>query len=216
MRRFAIALLLAAAAPIFMGAGGSVFPSIHESQLSPADRDELDAVSAYLNGITTLKGGFLQIEPSGNVSEGTFYISKPGKMRFEYKPPSATLMVADGHTVAVANTRLNTVDLYPLWETPLGLILNKTIDIRHNPQFVSLEHQQGSLVINMRTNQSHTRANIALVFSEPEYELRQWTVIDNQGSSTTVALRDLVPGATLAPSLFVLPQKNPAPRGRQD
>lgn len=208
MRRFALVLLVALSTPLLMGAGDSVFPSIRTRTMTQADRDELDAISAYLNSIVTLKGGFVQIAPTGDMSEGTFYLSKPGKLRFEYNPPAPILLVADGHNVAVANRQLRTVDTYPLFETPLSLILNKTVDLRHSPQFVSMQHQQGSVVINMRSNQAHSKANITLVFSEPVYELRQWTVLDNQGLATTVALRDLQPGATVSPSLFVLPDKN--------
>lgn len=208
MRRLAFALLVALSTPLLMGAGDSVFPSIRTRTMTQADRDELDAVSAYLNSIVTLKGGFIQIAPSGDMSEGTFYLSKPGKLRFEYNPPVPTLLVADGHGVAVVNKRLKTIDTYPLFETPLHLILDKTIDIRHSAQFVSMQHQQGTVVINMRSNQAHSKANISLVFSEPAYELRQWTVLDNQGLATTVALRDLQPGATVSPSLFVLPDKS--------
>jgi outer membrane lipoprotein-sorting protein len=135
-------------------------------------------------------------------------------MRFEYNPPSPTLIVSDGHTVAVANKRLNTVDRYPLADTPLGLILNNTIDLRHDSRLVSVVHDQGAIVLGLRTSDNRTKANIALVFSEPEYELRQWTVVDNQGLSTTVALRALVPGTPLAPSLFILPDKNPFAHGR--
>ena len=213
MRRIARALLIAVCAPLLMGPGQAPPP---RAQLSDADRAELDEISAYLNGITTLKGGFIQIEPNGAADEGTFYISKPGRMRFEYKPPSPTLIVSDGHTVAVANTRLNTVDRYPLSQTPLGLILDDKIDLGHNSQLVGVEHQQCAIVVALRTDNNHVKANIALVFSEPAYELRQWTVIDNQGLSTTVALRSLLPGTALAPSLFMLPDKNPFAHRRQD
>ncbi len=205
MRRFAFALLLAVSAPLLMEAGQPA-PQRH-LDLSAADRDALDAVSAALNGITTLRGGFYQIEPSGALTEGTFYIAKPGRLRFEYKPPSPTLIVSDGRTVAVANRRLATVDRYPLNDTPLRLIVGNNIDIRHNPQLVSVAHQQGAIVIGMRTSTNRAKANLALVFSEPDYELRQWTVVDDQGLSTTVALRNVVPGTPLAPALFVLPDK---------
>lgn len=215
MRRFALALAIALAAPVlFLGAGQP--PPPRHLDLSEADRSELDAISAYLNSLVTLKGGFLQINPDGTTSEGQFYISKPGKMRFEYRPPVPTLIVADGHTVAVANTRLNTVDRYPLADTPLGLILGTDVDIRRNPQLVSVEHQQGAIVIHLRTSQNRQRANLTLVFSEPAYELRQWTVIDEQGLSTTVALRNVTPGVSLSSSLFVLPDKNPFARRQQD
>ncbi len=212
MRRLALAIALLS--PLLMAAGQPA-PQRH-LDLSDADRTELDQISAYLNGMTTLKGGFVQIEPSGGVEEGKFYISKPGKMRFEYNPPSPTLIVSDGRTVAVANKRLNTIDRYPLSDTPLGIILNDKIDLRHNPALVSVEHQQGTIVIGLRTSSNRTNANIALVFAEPEFELRQWTVIDNQGLTTTVALRDMEPGAAVAPALFVLPDKNPfAHRGQE-
>jgi outer membrane lipoprotein-sorting protein len=214
MRRFALAVLVFITTPLLM-AGGLPAPS-RPRDLSEADRVALDGISASLNRMATLKGDFVQVDPSGDVDQGAFYISKPGRMRFEYKPPSPTLIVSDGRTIAVANTRLNTVDRYPLSETPLGLVLGNDIDLRHSPALVSIQREPGLIVVGARSNLNIARANISLVFSDPGYELRQWTVIDNQGLTTTVALRDLVPGAVLSPSLFQLPGKNPFARHPQD
>ena len=202
------------AAPVLTGASHPAPP--HPPALDEAERAALDAISARLNELGTLKGEFTQINPDGSTSEGTFFISKPGKMRFEYKPPTPTLIVADGATVAVANTKLNTVDRYPLSETPLGLVLGNDVDLKNDTALVSIERQQGAIVIGARTNANMSRANISLVFTDPGYELRQWTVIDNQGLTTTVALRDLVAGAVLPPSLFLLPDKNPFARRPQE
>lgn len=214
MRRSVFALLVLLAAPMLMGASHPAPP--HRPALDDADRATLDAISARLNELATVKGEFTQINPDGSTSEGTFFISKPGKMRFEYKPPTPTLIVADGKTVAVANTKLNTVDRYPLSETPLGLVLGNEVDLKNDTAVVDVEHQQGSIVVGARTNANMGRANISLVFSDPGYELRQWTVIDNQGLTTTVALRDLVAGAPLSPSLFLLPDRNPFARHSQE
>ena len=206
MRRFVLAMLVALSTPLTMGAADP--GAVTVMTMTQADRDELDAISAYLNGIVTLKGGFVQVSPNGDMSDGLFYLSKPGKLRFQYNPPVPTLVVSDGHWVAVANRRLKTIDRYQLFRMPFRVILDSKVDIRTNPQFVSLQHQQGSIVINMRTGENRSKANISLVFSEPNYELRQWTVLDDQGLATTVALRDLQPGAVLASTLFVLPDKN--------
>jgi outer membrane lipoprotein-sorting protein len=214
MRRFAFLLFALLSSPALMGAGHPAPP--HQIVLDDSDRALLDVISTRLNDIATLKGDFVQINPDGNISQGAFYISKPGKMRFEYQPPTPTLIVADGRTVAVANTRLNTVDRYPLSETPLGLVLGNDVDLKNSVALVSVEHQKGAIIIGARTNGNMSRANISLVFSDPGYELRQWTVIDNQGLTTTVALRDLVVGATLSPSLFLLPDKNPFARHSQE
>ena len=104
MRRSVFALLVLLAAPMLTGASHPAPP--HRPALDDADRATLDAISARLNELATVKGEFTQINPDGSTSEGTFFISKPGKMRFEYKPPTPTLIVADGKTVAVANTKL--------------------------------------------------------------------------------------------------------------
>ncbi len=176
---------------------------------SDADRAQLDRVSAYLNSIRTMKGGFVQIGPDGQVDQGTFALAKPGRIRFEYAPPTPTLIVSDGSTVAVENTKLKTVDRYPLGDTPLDLILGDTIDLAHNRAVVGVERQQDALVIRARSNTNRTQSNITLTFSQPELELRQWTVIDNQGLSTTVALRDAQAGAAVPGSLFVIPDRNP-------
>src|SRR5690349_22548482 len=214
MRRIVLALFALAAAPLLMGAGHPAPP--HRLAVSDSDRAVLDAISARLNEVATLKGDFVQVNPDGNLTQGVFYISKPGRMRFEYKPPTPTLIVADGRTVAVANTKLNTVDRYPLSETPLGLVRGNEVDLKNDTAVVDVEHQQGSIVVGARTNANMSRANISLVFSDPGYELRQWTVIDNQGLTTTVALRDLVAGAPLSPSLFLLPDRNPFARHTQE
>lgn len=203
MRRFALVLLLVFAAPVSLG-----FAPPRPAPVSDADKVELDAISAYLNGIATLKGGFYQIDPNGGMDEGRFFLSKPGKIRFEYKPPSPTLIVSDGSTVAVANRRLATVDRYSLSDTPLRFLLADKIDLRRDHHLISVAHQQGAIVIAMRSSTTRTKANMAIVFSEPDYELRQWTVVDDQGLSTTVALTGLVPGPALAPDLFALPTKD--------
>ena len=173
-----------------------------------ADRAELDRVSAYLNSIKTMRGGFVQIDPNGDVDQGTFAISKPGRMRFEYRPPAPTLIVSDGATVAVSNTQLRTVDRYPLDQTPLDLILGDRIDLAGSHEIVGVARQQDAFIVKARSRGGRAQGNITLTFSEPDLELRQWTVIDNQGLSTTVALRDVQTGIEIPGSLFVLPDKN--------
>jgi outer membrane lipoprotein-sorting protein len=201
MRSAAIALALAcgllAAQPLFAAPG----------TYNAVDRVELNRVSAYLNSIRTMKGGFVQIDPNGDVDQGTFAISKPGRMRFEYRPPTPTLIVSDGRTVAVANSQLRTLDSYPLNQTPLDLILGDKIDLAGSHEIVGVARQQDAFIVKARSRGGRTQGNITLTFSEPELELRQWTVIDNQGLSTTVALRDVQTGIDIPASLFVLPNK---------
>ena len=202
MRRLASLLFVILAAGLTTGAGQP--PPPRYIAFSEADRADLDRVSAYLNSIHTMQGDFVQIGPNGQLDQGRFYLEKPGKLRFEYQPPSPMLIVSDGRTMAVSNSKLKTVDRYPLSSTPLDMLLSDKTDWRHESSIMRVTRQPGTLVIEARTSRNRNKPNIAITFSEPQLELRQWTIIDDQGLPTTVALRNVETGVTLSDSLFVL------------
>jgi outer membrane lipoprotein-sorting protein len=176
---------------------------VNAASLKRQDAADLDRVSAALNTIHSLKGAFVQIDPNGQIEQGQVYIQKPGKMRFEYQPPSATFVVSDGIDVAVFNKKLNTADRYPLSTTPLNILLSDHINLRENKYVVGIEHRPGEIVVNARSNDRRMTGNIAIVFSDPGLELRQWTVVDAQGLATTVTLRNLQTEVSLDPALFL-------------
>jgi hypothetical protein len=64
--------------------------------LSPDDQALVDQASRYLEDFTALKGRFVQTDANGAVSEGAFYLQRPGRARFAYDPPSNELIVSDG------------------------------------------------------------------------------------------------------------------------
>ena len=207
MRRASVAVFLAVAAIGLSGAGQPA-PTIQYT-LTDQQKDDLDKVSAYMNSMHSLEGEFIQIDPNGQIDQGEVFIDKPGRMRFEYEPPAPILIVSDGSTVAVQNKRLNTLDRYPLWTTPLKLLLSDDVNLRHNSLITDVVEQSGTLVVQAKSERTRSRANLSLTFTWPELELRQWTVIDDQGLSTTVSLRNIQQNVALQPSLFVLPKKSP-------
>ncbi|MDE2072229.1 MAG: outer membrane lipoprotein carrier protein LolA [Alphaproteobacteria bacterium] len=207
MRRlFAAALCCMAAVAL----GAAAAP---QAQFNVAQQAMLDKLSASLNAVHSMQGGFVQIDPNGGLEQGKFYIEKPGRMRFEYAPPTPTLIVSDGTTIAVKNTKLNTVDRYPLVSTPLDLVLSDKLDLKDNKAVYGVQREGDSLIVKARSTDSRAPGSITIVFSDPGLELRQWTVIDAQGTATTVALRDVEKDVSLSPALFVLKEHNPFTRG---
>jgi outer membrane lipoprotein-sorting protein len=208
MHRSLVALA-AAVSIVLLGGAGQMAPQRLTRAYSDEQKTELDKISAYLNAIHTMKARFVQIGPEGGVDQGTLYISKPGQIRFEYNPPSPLLIVATAGSVYVRNSRLNTLDHYDLSDTPLGLLLNQNVDLKTNKAVMGIADQAGAVVVQARTSANRNNSNITLVFSSPGLELRQWTVRDNQGGNTTVALQSLETGAAIDPALFTPPQKAP-------
>jgi outer membrane lipoprotein-sorting protein len=96
-----VLLGLAVMAGLLLAVGSANAAS--NDQLSEAQLAVVKKLGDYFNSLTTMKGEFTQVSPKGNVSAGVFYISKPGKMRFEYAPPNPFVIVSDGRWVTVKN-----------------------------------------------------------------------------------------------------------------
>lgn len=208
MRRLSLAFA-AVCSVVLLGGAGQQAPQRLYQAYSDQEKADLDKISAYLNGMHSLRAGFIQIGPQGGVDQGEVAIQKPGQIRFEYRPPSPVSIVATGGQVYVKNSKLNTVDNYDLSDTPLGLLLNETVDLKTNKAVLGVVEQEGAIIVRARTSTNRNNSNITLMFTAPNIELRQWTVKDAQGGNTTVALRNLQPGATLDPAIFAVPTKAP-------
>ena len=46
---------------------------------------DLSQIELYLNNIKNLSAKFVQETSDGNIAEGKFFLSRPGKMRIEYE-----------------------------------------------------------------------------------------------------------------------------------
>src|SRR5476651_2736769 len=206
MRRLSL-VLAALCSAVLLGGAGQQAPQRLNQAYSDQEKADLDKISAYLNAIHALRAGFIQIGPEGGVDQGEVAIQKPGQIRFEYRPPSPVSITATGGSVYVKNSRLNTVDRYDLSDTPLGLLLNDNVDLKRNKAVMGVFEQNGAIIVRARSSANRNDSNITLVFSAPAIELRRWTVKDNQGGNTTVALQNLQIGAGLDPGLFAVPVK---------
>ena len=77
-------------------------------------------VERYINSIRTLKARFVQSNPNGSVVQGTLYVRRPGRMRFEYDPPSQLKIVADGSQVTMWDIANRDFGQWPIGWTAAG------------------------------------------------------------------------------------------------
>lgn len=173
-----------------------------------ATQGDLLRLSNYLNGLNTLAGRFVQRGPDGGVSEGTVHLRRPGRMRFDYDPPDSTLIVADGTWVGICDPQTEAVERFPLSETPFGLLLGDRVDLRRENAVRSVGRSAGRLHVEIVDPDAPDQGAITLSFDDNPPALRQWVVVDNQGLTTTVALRDVRTGGELGGELFFIDDEN--------
>lgn len=162
-----------------------------------------ERISAYLSGLRTMVGEFVQVGPDGSKTEGDFYLQKPGRVRFEYADPSPIQLIADGSSVVVRDRKLATQDLYPLSQTPLRFLLADRIDLLRETNVIGIYSDEVfSTVVIEETKALAGTHRLMLMFSAQDLTLRQWTVTDPQGFDTTVAVYNLDMTKKPDPSLF--------------
>jgi outer membrane lipoprotein-sorting protein len=168
-------------------------------------RATLDRISLYLSSVQTMVGNFVQVGPDGGKTQGTFYIQKPGKVRFEYNPPTPIDIIADGSSVVVRDRNLATQDLYPLSQTPLRYLLADRIDVLRDTDVVSVTSDDTFVTVVIEEKQLVVgTSRLMIMFDAKDLALKQWTVTDPQGLDTTVAVFNLDATKKPDPNLFVI------------
>jgi outer membrane lipoprotein-sorting protein len=191
--RRALAVLTIAAAALTAGAA---------SAMAQEERQALAAISEKFSGIATMNGEFVQYGPSGDRTQGKFYIERPGKVRFQYDPPTTVSVIADGDSVLIHDRRLQTYDLVPLSQTPLRFLLDSRLDLTRSQQVRSVDIEPDLIQVVMVDDARFGGGRLTLFFDKESYELRQWTVTDQQGLDTSVAIYNVETGNRLSADLF--------------
>jgi outer membrane lipoprotein-sorting protein len=172
-------------------------------QPTPQDQADLTRIEAYLDSLKTLKAHFLQVAPNGAISQGTVWLDRPGRMRFQYDPPSPLLLVAGHGLVVFYDKSLNQTTNIPMGQTPLGILLADHVRLSGDVTVTGMQHLPGQIQVSLVRTASPGDGTLTLVFADNPLTLRQWTVLDAQRQETRVTLYNAELGGSFDQKLFV-------------
>jgi outer membrane lipoprotein-sorting protein len=170
--------------------------------LTAQDVADLQRVAAYLNSIHTMYARFQQVSANGRTVGGQLWMARPGRMRFEYDPPSPILLLADMFYVYYVDKELVEMSKVGLKSTPAWLLLRDPITF-DDLIVTRFERGQDTLRITVVEKSEPDKGSLTLVFSDRPLALRQWSILDQERKTTTVSLYDERLGVALDPKLFV-------------
>lgn len=170
--------------------------------LSPSDSAELQRITAYLDGIHTMTAHFQQQAAKGGVATGSVWLARPGKMRFQYDPPNELLLLADAFYLYSWDPDLKQMSRVGLKSTPAWFLLRQPISFTDGVVVTRFEHSGNTVRVSVVESAEPDAGSLTMVFSDNPLTLRQWTVVDQQGRVTNVALTDAQYGVPIDPKLF--------------
>src|SRR5271168_1256812 len=106
-----------------------VAPAQTSAQTSGQDQADLARIETYLNGIRSLKARFVQTSSDGSSASGISLLQRPGKMCFQYDPPTPFLLVANHGFLTFVDSQLAQTSHIPLSRTPLGILLSDRVTL---------------------------------------------------------------------------------------
>ncbi len=151
-----------------------------------------------------MQGEFVQFGPRGEQTGGKFFIQRPGMLRFNYDAPSPMRVISDGRNVVIGNSKMKTWSLYPLSKTPLSLLLSDRIDLS-TKMVRNVKEETDLTTIVLGDRSIFADSTITMMFDPKSYELRQWTITDNQGKDTSVMIFNVKTGVQFDQSVFKVP-----------
>jgi outer membrane lipoprotein-sorting protein len=170
--------------------------------LTPQDTADLRRVTVYLNSVHTLSARFRQTSNGGGIATGSLWMARPGRMRFEYDPPSPILLIADRFYVYYVDKQLAEMSKVGLKSTPAWFLLRDPITF-DDLLVTHFERSANLLRITVVEPAESDNGTLTLVFGSEPLALRQWTIVDRQRKTTTVTISDAQFGVALDPELFV-------------
>lgn len=192
MRIFAIILAMTA---LFLS-----FPAHAQGGADPATVAQAEE---YLRGLKTAKARFLQTAPDGKQALGTFYLNRPGKLRFEYDAPVRDFVVADGFFIYFYDATLGEQSNAPIGQTLADFLLRADLRLSGDVTVREMRRSGGLLLLTLTQTDDPGAGTLILGFEEEPMRLKKWRVIDATGAIVEVELFQVEENVPVASNLFV-------------
>ena len=173
------------------------------SSILKADPYSLANISQYLQNLKILKAEFSQTNSDDTTSSGTILIKRPGRMRFEYNKPDKTLVLVSAGALAIFDPKGDKEPItYPIKNNPISLILKGEVDLLNSEIVANYEVSAEKAVLTIRDPKKPQLGSVELVFVGTKPQLEKFIIKNENGSSTSISLKDIKYPKNLNETMF--------------
>ena len=175
--------------------------------LDDDDRAAIARAEAYLNSVTTLQARFVQLDASGEAATGRLQVKRPGRMRFDYDPPTPILLVSRGTELVYYDRDLKTATRLDWEDTPAWFLLADRVSLAPGGPYrvVDVHRAPGVLVFTAVDADAPEDGRIVVSFADRAgtLKLAGWVAVDALGQPTRVTLFNLAANQPVDDKAFV-------------
>ena len=167
-------------------------------------------VKNFFKSLKSMEADFIQVSPSGKISNGKIYLDLPGKLRIDYEKPNNLLITCKGFWITIQNRVLKTTNNIPLESSPFSILIKKKLKFDNEFLGTNLKNKLGIISLKITSKTNKKAEGLTLEFSEKPFNLKKWTINDIFGEKTTVLIQNAKYNHKLSYLLF-FPDDFPEP-----
>lgn len=159
-------------------------------------------IGNFFENLVTLEANFIQVSPSGDISDGKIYLDLPGKLRIDYENPNNLLITSQGFWIVIQDRESKTTNNIPLDSTPFSLLLKNKFNLKNEKFKIEYVISSGIVTLKIKSKKKDKQGGLVLEFSEKPFNLKKWIILDTFGESTTVLIQNAKYNEKLSHLLF--------------
>ena len=167
-------------------------------------------IEKFFKNLITLEANFIQVSPSGNISNGKIYLDLPGKLRIDYKNPKNILITCKGFWLVIQDRDAKTTNNIPVKSSPFAVLLENKSFLGNQNIKTEYNIKAGIISLKLKSKNNDQRESLVLEFSENPFSLKKWVIQDSFGENTTVLIQNAQYNNKLSHLLF-FPDNFPEP-----
>ena len=159
-------------------------------------------IGNFFKNLVTLEADFIQVGPSGNVSNGKLYLDLPGKLRIDYNKPNNLLITSQGFWIVIQDRQSQTTNNIPVKSSPFSVLLENKLILKNENFKTDYSLSSGIITFKIKSQKKDTPESLIMEFSEKPFSLKKWIISDTFGEKTTVLIQNAKYNNNLSYLLF--------------
>lgn len=167
--------------------------------------NELNKIEKYLNNIHTAEAEFIQLNHDGTLSEGIFYLKRPGKFRWQYND-QPIIVISNGKSLIYYDTELEQSNYIPIENSIAALITRKKIKFNSDLEVIKSIKTEGAMLITAKKSKQKDIGEFTFVFSIEPFELKKIELTDANKQKVSVNFINFLvnPSKKISDDLFTV------------
>lgn len=185
--------------------------------LSSEQKSEITSLQQALNNRESIVAQFRQTNTNGSYSSGTFYLKKPGKIRWQYDPPTPIVIVSNGPQITYYDYELEQISYVSLDGALASILSEKNINfLSEELEILEAGFDKEESHITIMQKDRPEEGKVTFVFKREGAVLKDMIVENAAKQVTHIMLTDHHYNVALQDHLFIIknPKHNKAYPGR--